>query len=245
MIKKIFSLSVFTILCFLNSNAQFNLKTYVPDDNFENFLEDNGMGDGIQLNDSINFWSIEMLINLDVSNQNISDLTGIEDFTAISSLDCSNNNLTNLDVSQNSYLQILDCSFNQLTSLSIIFNPLQTFQNYSALFCNNNQLISLDLSISNCSSFVSFEGSFKSNPNLNCIQVTNPSCWENNLIDFIDTAYQYYDINCSGITDFKNFTSHKELLKVTDLLGRERIQKNQPLIYIYNDGTIEKRIVIE
>ena len=76
--------------------GKFTLKTYVPDDNFENFLESNGMGDGIQLNDSVNFWSIEMLINLDVSSQNISDLTGIEDFIAISSLDCSNNDLTSV-----------------------------------------------------------------------------------------------------------------------------------------------------
>jgi len=224
----------------------FILKTYVPDDNFENYLEANGMGDGIQLNDSINFWAIEMLINLDVSNQNISDLTGIEDFTVISSLDCSNNNLTNLDLTQNNYLQILDCSYNQLTSLTIIFNPLQAFQNYSSLICSNNQLISLDLSQSNCSTFVSNQSSFKSNPNLNCIQVSNSSCWENNLIDFIDTTYQYYNINCSGTTDIKNFTSYKELLKVTDLLGREaKGTKNEVLFYIYDDGTVEKRIVIE
>ena len=225
--------------------GQFTLKTYVPDDNFENFLESNGMGDGIQLNDSVNFWSIEMLINLDVSSQNISDLTGIEDFTAISSLDCSNNNLTNLDLSQNHYLQILDCSYNQLTSLTIIFNTLQPFQNYSALYCNNNQLTSLDLSQSNCSSFVSGEGDFKSNPNLYCIKVTNPFCWQNNLIDFIDTISQYYNINCISSTNIKNLSSYKELLKVTDLLGREIKVTNQPLIYLYNDGTVEKKIIVE
>ena len=37
----------------------------------------------------------------------------------------------------------------------------------------------------------------------------------------------------------------KELLKVTDLLGRETKGTNQPLLYIYDDGTLEKRIVIE
>ena len=37
-----------------------------------------------------------------------------------------------------------------------------------------------------------------------------------------------------------------ELLKVTDLLGRETKGKtNEPLFYIYDDGTVEKRIVIE
>ena len=40
-------------------------------------------------------------------------------------------------------------------------------------------------------------------------------------------------------------TSNKELIKVTDLLGRETKQTNQPLLYIYDDGTVEKRITID
>lgn len=36
------------------------------------------------------------------------------------------------------------------------------------------------------------------------------------------------------------------LLKITDILGRESKQKcNMPLFYIYDDGTVEKRIIIE
>jgi hypothetical protein len=38
----------------------------------------------------------------------------------------------------------------------------------------------------------------------------------------------------------------KHLLKITDLLGREtKGTKNEPLFYIYDDGTVEKRIIIE
>jgi len=33
--------------------------------------------------------------------------------------------------------------------------------------------------------------------------------------------------------------------KVTDLLGRETKQTNQPLLYIYDDGTVEKKIILE
>ena len=41
-------------------------------------------------------------------------------------------------------------------------------------------------------------------------------------------------------------TTKKELLHTTDLLGRKtKGTKNQPLFYIYDDGTVEKRIVIE
>ena len=55
-------------------------KTYVPDDNFENYLEVMGLGDGIMLNDSVLTGGINTATQLNVYNQNISDLTGIEDF---------------------------------------------------------------------------------------------------------------------------------------------------------------------
>ena len=37
----------------------------------------------------------------------------------------------------------------------------------------------------------------------------------------------------------------KLLLKAIDLLGRETKQTDQPLFYIYDDGIVEKRIVIK
>ena len=38
----------------------------------------------------------------------------------------------------------------------------------------------------------------------------------------------------------------QELLKVTDLLGRDaKGTKNQILLHIYDDGTVEKKIIIE
>ena len=54
--------------------------------------------------------------------------------------------------------------------------------------------------------------------------------------------YYYYN----GIpSTIKEYTTNKELLKVTDLLGRETKETNQPLFYIYDDGTVEKRITID
>ena len=46
-------------------------------------------------------------------------------------------------------------------------------------------------------------------------------------------------------TSIQEHTTNKELLKITDLLGRETKGTNQLLFYIYDDGTVEKRIVIE
>ena len=50
----------------------------------------------------------------------------------------------------------------------------------------------------------------------------------------------------AGTTAIKEQTTNKELLKITDVLGREKKgNKNEPLLYIYDDGTIEKKIIIE
>ena len=37
----------------------------------------------------------------------------------------------------------------------------------------------------------------------------------------------------------------KKIIKIIDLLGKASKQTNQPLFYIYDDGTVEKRIVVE
>ena len=56
----------------------------------------------------------------------------------------------------------------------------------------------------------------------------------------------YFRENCSGTTSIQEHSTNKELLKVTDLLGKEpKGKKNKPLFYIYDDGTVEKRIIIE
>jgi len=39
--------------------------------------------------------------------------------------------------------------------------------------------------------------------------------------------------------------ANRKLEKIIDVLGREKKQTNQPLFYIYDNGTVEKRIVIE
>ena len=136
--------------------------TYVPDDSFENYLEANGMGDGVVFNDSVPTASIEMVMFLNISGINIYDLTGIEDFIGLVFLDCQNNQLTTLDMSNNIYLTDLIIASNQLTNLNISQNTalisLGCSGNYltsldvsantalTSLQCDNNQLTSLDLS---------------------------------------------------------------------------------------------------
>jgi len=69
----------------------------------------------------------------------------------------------------------------------------------------------------------------------------------NSNIEPIDSLQIMFDIshNCSSLNVSEN-NSFRELIKVTDILGKETpYRRNTPLFYIYDDGTVEKRIVIE
>jgi len=51
--------------------------------------------------------------------------------------------------------------------------------------------------------------------------------------------------NLTSINTLVN-TEKKILIKVIDILGRQsKGLKNQPLFYIYDDGTVEKRIIVK
>ena len=104
--------------------------TFIPDANFESKLIalgiDSGVADG-----KVATASIAGLTSLDVSSSPITDLTGIQDFVALKTFYCNNNQLTSLDISKNIVLTFLDCSNNPLTALNVSKNTLLT-----ELYCN-------------------------------------------------------------------------------------------------------------
>ena len=59
-----------------------------------------------------------------------------------------------------------------------------------------------------------------------------------------DTCILTYNTTPTAITDI-NISNNRELIKTIDLLGRETKGTNQPLLYIYDDGTVEKKIILE
>ena len=78
---------------------------------------------------------------LNVYNSNIVSLTGIEAFSNLEYLRCSNNQLSTLDLSQNSLLIDIDCSYNSLVSLNIT-----QCNSVKILNCEENQLSAIDVS---------------------------------------------------------------------------------------------------
>jgi hypothetical protein len=246
----------------------FGQLTYVPDDAFEAYLEANNMGNGIANDDYVTTANIDTVTLLEVGDDGgggggIYDLSGIEDFTNLQYLSCggdfilhtlnvSNNinlntlicsvgALTYLDISQNVNLKYLNCQDNEIICIDISNNPLLSY-----LDCRNNNLSQLNLRNGNWQGM--WVEADVSNSNLSCVEVDNisyaSSNWIFNSFTTISTNCNYTN-PCNTSTSIQEHTTNKELLKVTDLLGRETKQTNQPLFYIYDDGTVEKRIVIE
>ena len=114
---------------------------YIPDTNFKAHLISpwsgvNTNGDSeIQVSEATayTYW-----INVGLSS--ISDLTGIEAFVNLTQFSCYGNQLTNIDLSQNTALTDLNCEDNQLISLDLSQNSA-----LDILYCDNNQLTSLNL----------------------------------------------------------------------------------------------------
>ena len=111
--------------------------TAIPDSNFEAALStyDNIPNDGQVPTDLI-----KTITDLNVSNQNISDLTGIEDFTALEQLIVGNNNLNSLDLSNNNALTFIAAGQNNLTTINFGTNT-----SYEAIALFENNLSSLDI----------------------------------------------------------------------------------------------------
>jgi Leucine-rich repeat (LRR) protein len=130
-------LSFVLILAFLKlTHAQ---TTAIPDSNFEQALIALGYDMG-PLDGLVTTANISNVTFLNIDHRQITDLTGIEDFTSLTHLYCYYNQLTYLDFSHNYNLTILSCYNNQLTNLNITQNTALT-----SLICDSNQLTYLDV----------------------------------------------------------------------------------------------------
>ena len=268
-------------------------QTYVPDDNFEAYLEANGMGNGIANDDYVTTANIDTVLDLDVDGLNIADLTGIEDFKDLMGLECRGNLLTSLDITQNTDLVFLRCYGNLLTSIDVSqninlrflsvgspqdgvgnqltsldisnnialetlacsFNQIECLDisNNTALTelsCNYNSLEQLNTKNGNWANIVELDAT--NNNNLLCVEVDNITVSSSPNGDWYFDSFTTitnncnYSNSCNSSTSIFEHTTSRKLLKITDLLGKETpYRRNTPLLYLYDDGTVEKRIVIE
>lgn len=128
-------------------------------------------------------------------NQNISDLTGIEAFTSMIILDCSNNNLSSLDISQNTALKRLFCANNNLSNLDVTQNSLLEY-----IVCGDNNLNSLDISQNtNLYNFQCQDNNLSSLDVSSHWNLTNFRCQGNNLTSLdVSNNTQLQDFQCQN-----------------------------------------------
>ncbi|WP_299134030.1 T9SS type A sorting domain-containing protein [uncultured Tenacibaculum sp.] len=99
--------------------AEYCRMTYVPDDAFETFLENNGYGNGV-IDDYVYTALVEISEGFNLHNGLVEDMTGIEDFKNMWFLGCRNNaNLTSIDLSKNTKLTNVTLANNNLASLDL------------------------------------------------------------------------------------------------------------------------------
>ena len=147
--------------------------------------------------------------------------------------------------------------FNNLVltpSTVIELNPLpSTCQIYisgctDSLACNYNPLANINDGSCNYNS-TSYDTLVSAiSINWNSLTLNNSGDYSVNLINSVgcdSIANINFILNITGTHDIAS-TKVRTLIRITDMLGKETIyRRNTPLFYIYDDGTVEKRMVIE
>lgn len=111
--------------------------TNFPDGAFRQYVADNFDKDK---DGALNQTERNAVKEIRISNRGCTSLQGLKYFSKLTDLFCSDNNLTELDVSENPELKRLICYNNSLTSLNLNKNT-----KLESLNCNKNKLTVLDL----------------------------------------------------------------------------------------------------
>ena len=194
-------------------------------------------------------------------NRNIKSLAGIEQFENLGILDCSDNNLTSLDVSHNTKLSILLCRSNNLTSLDVSHNSdlreldcrynnqfyddklmsldVSNNSKLKKLYCGGNNLTSLDVSHN-----TALEELDCGSNNLTSLDVSQNTalkkleCYGNNLTS-LDVSHNtaLEELNCAGNSltslDLSKNTALEELNCGSNNLTSLDLSKNTALSTLY------------
>src|SRR5690606_383048 len=137
--------TIFLVTCQLYALTQ---ATSIPDPNFEQALIDLGYDAG-PVDGTVPTVNIKTVTQLNVDNKSISSMTGLEDFSALTHLYCSNNNLQVLDLSENMNLKVLSCHSNQLTNID-----LTNVLGLTCISCRNNLLYTVNITHSNALTYL-------------------------------------------------------------------------------------------
>ncbi|MEM6720789.1 MAG: matrixin family metalloprotease [Bacteroidota bacterium] len=244
----------------IGSNTSFTEGTYcrytsIPDANFEAALEALGYDD-ISSDGQVPTALIETVTSLQIGENSISDLTGLEDFAALTELDLYQIGLPSIDFSNNPLLEKVSLDNNPLTSidLSALVNLTELSLELTditsidvsantALFVldvsDNDSLNTLDVRNGNNTNFTSFDAT--NNPNLTCIFVDDASYSSTNWTT-IDSGTTFTTTNYCRYTSIPdaNFEAALEANNYDDISGDGQVPtaliENVTFLAVDNEG---------
>lgn len=215
-----------------NSNSNTDTETYIPDTNFEQALIDLGYDN--DLDHYVTTATIETIEEIRLTGKEISDLTGIQNFTALKTLYCNNNSINNLDISNNLNLEELHCSYNNLTSLNIEVNT-----ELIDISCGNNNISNIDISKNTKLKFFSINDA-----NLTNLDVTKNTLLE--LLTITSNQISNIDLSQNSVLNEINFSrnnftylsvsSNPELVKIAadyNNISTLNLSNNNQLLLLY------------
>lgn len=156
--------------------------------------------------------AIEKVTSLKIEDKNLTDISGIEYFTNLTSLYCGNNQLTALPVKNLTQLTTLSCFGNQLTAL-----PVEKLTQLTSLSCGDNQLTALP--VEKLTKLTNLRCSYNQLTKLpvgELTQLTELSCNNNQLAELpVENLNLLTELNCGmnllTVLDIENLTQLKNL----------------------------------
>ena len=178
-----------------------------PDENFRNWVLNQEYGkDGVLTDEEITGVTV-----IDVNGKDIANLQGIEKFTSLTSLYCSSNELTTLDLSGCPQLNALDCSFNrQLASINL--SGCKALQH---LYCHGCKLTAIDLT--DCTELIGLDCG------TNLLTTIDPSPCKK-MKSFVCSGNQLKTIDISACKALRSFDCQENQLTTLDCSGLTELQ---------------------
>lgn len=224
-------------------------ETTFPDANFRKLVSENYDKDE---SGGLSESEIKSCVYIRCNEKSISDLDGIEYFTEITSLYCYRNELTSLDLSKNTKLTWLDCSDNQIKNLDVSGMP-----ELEQLFCSRNQIQSLDVSNNTKLTWLDCGGNKLASLNVSDnTALENLYCYENQLKELdissltklknlICHINQIQNLDVSKNAELEQLSCAENQLTSLDVSNNSKLKILQCDRNTYHIGEVEDSLPIE
>ena len=171
-----------------------------------------------------NLEKMASVMELNIAEKGLTDLSALKYFTGLQTLDCSRNSLTTLDVSALTNLTSLDCSENALTTLDV-----SALTNLTSLDCYRNELTTLDVSkLTNLTSLDCYRNELTELDVSNLTGLTELDCAYNQLtaldvsnqtlLKDLDCAHnQLTELDVSALTSLTSLDCYRNELTELDV----------------------------